>query len=928
MEDAGTVGEIKGGFSTRLSVDQIDSLGARLMAALSFSPESGADTTKLRNLLLIALAIVFFFEAGSTGDTWFHSGHWSMPLYIRGLNLALTTAAIWAVSCIRFNERWRWWAVLFCTVIAVDSAFIGFVINQDHPLQITLVVLMIDTALLVPWGARWQGSLGLVCLTAVIVSAVHGIIDVRDQQGWLIVVAATAFAICFSALKKYYSDQMLLIASLRAEGAQREAAQRVAQQGERTLRKIIDASFDVIMIYDLEADRVLDINKAFEIFGFTREEIIGKREAELDLWVDPGDLGQIQKGLQANGQIEAMEVRLHHPGGRLVDYLMSAAVVELNGRPCSVSIGHDITERTRMEHELITAREAALAASRSKSEFLSSMSHEIRTPMNAVLGMAELLSETELSDEQRRYLKVMASNGDTLLELINSILDMAKIEAGRMQMEKVDFDLTDLIEKTMSTLSARAHSKGLELAARIAPGVPEYLVGDPLRLRQILINLLGNAIKFTEAGEIILEVDRAPGAAEPGSLRFTVADSGIGIARDQVDAIFANFTQADSSTTRQYGGTGLGLAIAQRLVGLMDGRIWLESEVGKGSKFSFTARFGLAPRMLSPKADVVLSLAGYRVLVVDDNQINRLIAGEMTAGCGAEVTEADSGAAALAEMRRTKQAGRPYDIVLLDMRMPGMDGLAVARCIREEQLALAPFILMLSSDDVKPQLARLGELGLDAYLVKPITRKELFAAIHRLLEQANRRGANALPASSVAAAPAPEQIPARRPTRILVAEDSADNRLLISAYLRREPYQVDFAEDGEQAVAQFLAHDDYDLIFMDIQMPRMDGLDATSRIRQLEGEHARRPLPIIALTASALEEDVARALAAGCNLHLSKPMKKRMLLDAIRNAAFISVTSESSTAASPPPLRHPDCPSTAPTAPRATTVRCVNNRQI
>jgi len=295
--------------------------------------------------------------------------------------------------------------------------------------------------------------------------------------------------------------------------------------------------------------------------------------------------------------------------------------------------------------------------------------------------------------------------------------------------------------------------------------------------------------------------------------------------------------------------------------------------------------------MISPKVEVVPSLASYRVLVIDDNQINRLIAREMVAGCGADVSEADSGTAALAELRQAKQARKPYDIVLLDMRMPGMDGLAVARCIREEQLAQTPLILMLSSDDMKPQLTRLGELGLDAYLVKPITRKQLFAVIHRLLEQANRLTSDVLPINGAMAA-APEQAIVGRSQRILVAEDSSDNRLLISAYLRREPCTVDFAEDGEQAVAQFIAHDDYDLIFMDIQMPRMDGLLATRRIRELEAEQGRRPLPIVALTASALDEDVTRALAAGCNLHISKPVKKRVLLDTIRTAAFVSVTAQ------------------------------------
>jgi signal transduction histidine kinase/CheY-like chemotaxis protein len=544
-------------------------------------------------------------------------------------------------------------------------------------------------------------------------------------------------------------------------------------------------------------------------------------------------------------------------------------------------------ERTLIEQSerLESARGAAMAASKAKSEFLSTMSHEIRTPMTAVLGMADLLIETELSGDQRRYLDIMVANGNSLLELINSILDLARIESGRLQLEKTGFDITDLIDKTISTFGVRAHGKGLELIARIAPGVPERLVGDPLRLRQILINLLGNAIKFTELGEIVLEVEQDPESNESGVLRFIVADTGIGIAADKLDSIFGSFNQADSSTTRLHGGSGLGLAIAHRLVGLMDGRIGVESELNKGSKFSFTAHFGLEARVISAAAHVVLSLADYRILVVDDNQINRLIVREMVTSCGAEVSEAVSGEEALAAIREGVNAGRPHRIVLLDMRMPGMDGLEVAQRIQQEHLPIRPLILMLSSDDLKPQVARLREIGLDAYLVKPISRKELFEAIRRVIEEANLNSADTLPErratqiQSATSADAPEM-------RILVAEDSPDNRLVIAAYLRREPYQVDFALDGREAVNKFISQR-YDLVFMDIQMPEVDGLAATRTIRRWENDHGLSPTPIIALSASVLEEDVRLALAAGCNLHISKPVRKRVLLDAVRNAALL-----------------------------------------
>jgi two-component system sensor histidine kinase/response regulator len=530
------------------------------------------------------------------------------------------------------------------------------------------------------------------------------------------------------------------------------------------------------------------------------------------------------------------------------------------------------------------ARIDALAASKAKSEFLSSMSHEIRTPMNAVLGMADLLLDTETSVEQRRYLEVMIANGNSLLELINGILDLARIESGRLQIEKSEFDLTELVDNTISTFGVGAHTKGLELIARIAPGVPDRLVGDPLRLRQVLINLIGNAVKFTEHGEILLEISHDAEVAEPGSLRFAVADTGVGIAAGKLGSIFASFTQADSSTTRQYGGTGLGLAIAKRLVGLMGGKIWVESALNEGSRFFFTARFGVAARVISPSSQVVMNLAGQRVLVVDDNHINRLIVREMISNCGAEVTEAESGVQALTALQQAAQACQPFKIILLDMRMPEMDGLEVARRIRQEKLPSNPLILMLSSEDFKPQLPRLRELGLDAYLVKPITRKGLFESINRVLNDANlnsprplRRRAPAKPRVK----PAPVVV-----SRLLVADDSPDNRLLIAAYLRREPYQVDFAEHGREAFEKFTSNH-YDLVFMDVQMPEMDGLSATRMIRQWEIDRGRPPTPIVALSASALEEDVRRATDAGCNLHVSKPVKKRMMLDTIRNVAFL-----------------------------------------
>ena len=586
-----------------------------------------------------------------------------------------------------------------------------------------------------------------------------------------------------------------------------------------------------------------------------------------------------------------LTLSITRPIERIVRVLIAVASGDLNQRleissddeigQMSKTLNWAIAELRNGRQELIAAREAALASSRAKSEFLSSMSHEIRTPMNAVVGMGELLAETELDIEQRRYLTVMNSNGESLLELINSILDLAKIESGRLQIESTAFDLNDLIDKLLATFGSRAHIKGLELAARIAPGVPEHLVGDPLRLSQILVNLIGNALKFTEAGEVILVVDNDPEATWTGQLRFTVSDTGIGIPADKIESIFSSFTQVDSSTTRKYGGTGLGLAIAQRLVGLMDGKISVESELNKGSKFTFTANFAQASGTPAVKPDDFPDLSGFRVLVVDDNATNREILRETMFRVGAEVVEAESGLEALVAVQQGLEGGRPFQIILLDMRMPGMDGLEVAIRIHREIQSNAPLIIMLSSDDVNPQLSRLRESGLDAYLIKPITRRELFESISRLLAESKSSGTVKLAGAATALRQIVLEVPA---ARILVAEDSPDNRLLISAFLRRTPCQLDFAENGQIALDKFI-HDHYDLVLMDMQMPVMDGYAATLSIRAWEREHGAPHTNIVALTASAMDEDFVKTREAGCDGHIAKPVKKAVLFGAIRKYA-------------------------------------------
>lgn len=556
-----------------------------------------------------------------------------------------------------------------------------------------------------------------------------------------------------------------------------------------------------------------------------------------------------------------------------------------DGKPIVVTTMRDITQRKLAEVELAKARDKALAASKAKSEFLSSMSHEVRTPMNAILGMADLLWETELGVEQRSYLNSVISNGNALLELINSILDLARVESGRLSLESVDFDLVELIEKVAETLAIAAHAKGIELAVRFAPDLPHALIGDPLRLRQVLTNLIGNSIKFTHRGEVLITIERDPAQTATGSLRFSIADSGIGIPKDHLATIFAPFTQADSSTARKYGGSGLGLAIVERLVGLMGGRVWAESEHGKGSTFFFTARFDLSDAPPRVRPDREIDLTGTRALIVDNNDTSREILRDLLTRTGAVVTECKSAADALSVVEGAQRAGDAFGLMMVDRRMPSIDGFDLAQRLRQIRGASGAIIMMLDSNGLAAAVGKMTKSGLKHYLAKPAKLREFY----RVVGEAAGRPAGGTPlmrsAEPASAAPARNRgAPVLdRELTILLADDSPDNRALVRAYLERASCRLDVAEDGQIAVDKFTAGR-YDLVLMDIQMPVLDGYAAVRMIRQWEASNGRRRTPIVALTASALEEDVRRAREAGCDLHVSKPVRKATLLEAIIKA--------------------------------------------
>jgi PAS domain S-box-containing protein len=661
---------------------------------------------------------------------------------------------------------------------------------------------------------------------------------------------------------------------------ERIQAEQDLRNSEEKFRQLAENVREVFWVAAPDGEEIVYVSPAFQqVWGRSAESLYRNPACWAEaIHPDDRERASSLRAIQVAGEVAHSEYRIRTPNGR-EKWISDRAfpIRDQWGRLTGVvGVADDITGQKRYEAELIRAREAADVANRAKSDFLANMSHEIRTPMNGIIGMAELTLATELDFTQREYVNGIKDSADALLAIINDILDFSKIEAGKLDLDPVEFSLRDCIGRATKTLSIHAHEKNLELLCAVPPELVDAVVGDPNRLRQIIINLVGNAIKFTDHGEVVLRVHVEASEPESTTLQFAVADTGIGIAPEKQRIIFDPFAQADTSTTRKYGGSGLGLAISARLIEMMGGHIWLESEPAKGSTFYFTARFATSQGHVA--ADTAARpgvLENLRVLVVDDNATNRQILEKCLIFWGMRPAAAANAAAGLALLHKANRTGAPFDLLIVDCHMPEMDGFMLAEKILKSPEIAPLTMVMLTSGGRAGDARRCKEIGIAAYLTKPILQSQLLDGLVGALSV--RSGAAPAPAGTRPSVRKPS-----RPLRVLLAEDNAVNQRLTLRMLEKEGHTVIVAGDGREALAA-LERDRFDIVLMDVQMPLMDGVEATAAIRKNE-KGTTHHVPIVALTAHALAGDKQRFLASGMDAYVSKPLRPKELFAAIESA--------------------------------------------